>query len=75
MNCVTYDKDGDEGDSERGGDGGAVSSGVSSAVNTTPATHTKEYVKSRLGSMGAVPGHIALGGNMASSGVVFSSNV
>ena len=46
-----------------------------SAVNTTPATHTKEYVKSRLGSMGAVPGHVALGGNVASSGVVFSSNV
>ncbi|MEO2193564.1 MAG: hypothetical protein ABGY24_14050 [bacterium] len=75
VNCVTYDKGGDEGESEWGGDGGAASGGISSAVNTTPATHTKEYVKSRLGSMGAVPGHVALGGNVASSGVVFSSNV
>lgn len=75
VNCVTYDKGGDDGDREQGGDGGATSSGISSAVNTTPATHTKEYVKSRLGSMGAVPGHVALGGNVASSGVVFSSNV
>lgn len=74
VNCVMYEKGADDGDSQRGWDDSSVS-GVSSAVNTTPATHTKEYVKSRLGSIAAVPGHVALGGNGANSGVVFSSNV
>ena len=82
VNVLYNNKDQEAGDEEGDEDDDAVS-GISSAINTTPATHTKEYVKSRLGvggigtlgTLGSVPGHLAAPSQLQHASGVFSSNV